>query len=550
MKHAAQLCIGLGMTMAVSASALGKPNFVFVLLDDVGTGWVAPYAERLTPEDLEPDILDAYRKWQATEVDAQKHIDAARQAMPTLSRLANDGVVFDRAFATASICGPSRAGLLTGTFQQRWRVYDNTDIEDVTGLTPDFPCLAKSLQEAGYACGAVGKWHVGRKDPDVIRKALKQTGKSTEFPENKTLKQIAWPVRDEARKLGYYDSCCADDHPLNNGFDYYFGYNSPSALFYECATLWDNNGLVSKRPKGEFLTELLTEKALGFVEKSVGEQKPFFLYLSYMSNHGPLAPPPEKYSSCFDSGIPFTDQFAGHLRAVDAGLKTLIARLEKCGQLGNTVFVFSSDNGQPAAVPPYNAPFKGGKGTGWVGGLRVPLIISGAGIERLGFSDGLVSLADILPTFLDMADIRLPDNIDGTSLKPFLAGEADAVSREWLASIGLHSTRWSYSYYGGERNKKDSTVCPLYGMIIQDDQVLMHLTEIPGGLYRIYPEGIPSSKKLYDLKADPLQQTDMASQYPEKTQALSGRLHGWLEGLEPPAQNHDGQLLELMEQSQ
>lgn len=540
------LCL-IGLSCAVAGATVRAeplPNFVLILLDDVGAAWLPPYADRLATGDLDPEINEAYGKWQGGAPDLEKHIDAARRCMPTVSALAKEGVVFDRCFATSSLCAPSRAGLLTGTFQQRWGVYDNSDIEEETGLLPEFPCLAGSLQRAGYRCAMIGKWHVGRRDRAIVDEAWQAT-RSDEPPPGMPFIEYFWKVRPEAIKRGWFSSCRKADHPLQNGFDVYYGYNYHAAEYFQSNDLWRNYEKLPVPPPGEFLTESFMEESLGFIGRALADEQPFFLYYSPMSNHGPHARPPEKYIESFDTGIKLSDEWAGHLLAVDDGLAKIRQLLKERGQLENTVFVVASDNGQPVSIPPHNAPFKGGKGTGWLGGLRVPLIVAGGSVQRRGVVKSLVSLADILPTFLGMAGLNLPQNIDGKNLTPFLEKQVDSTSRRSLVSTGLHSTRWSHSFFG-ERNKADSKTCPLYGVVIRGDDVLMQLTATPDDLYTSFPQGRPAQGYLFDLKEDILQSRDVSTRYPEKVETMAVELNRWVKDAAPPKLNHEGQYDELL----
>ncbi len=177
--------------------------------------------------------------------------------------------------------------------------------------------------------------------------------------------------------FGFSSSCAPGQNPLDRGFDYYFGYNLDHSHYYETDNLWENHQRVPKRPPGEFLTDLLSEKSLGFVTRSLADHKHFLLYFAPMSMHAGLMPPPEKYSSQFHTGIKFSDEWAGHLLCVDEALRKIYDVLKANAQDQNTLLMLTADNGQTHyRVPPYNAPYRGGKGTGWLGGSHEPLIIS------------------------------------------------------------------------------------------------------------------------------------------------------------------------------
>lgn len=513
-----------------------KPNVIFVLIDDVGPGWIQPYAKRLSVEDVEPEITAAYQQKQKKyNIDVDKHLKAAQKAMPFVDKLADEGAIFDRCYTTASLCAPSRAGILTGRYQQKWGAYDNTDIDRRTGIPDNITCLAENFDEAGYNTAMVGKWHVGLKD---------QALKGTEAMQQEK-KKNDW----KANRLGYETSCAKGHHPYDRGFDYYFGYNSPGSRYYQADDLWEGWERVPRRPKGEFLTELFTDKVKEFVKASVDKEEPFFVYYAPMTLHGRIDPSPDEYSTQFDTGVPFTDTYAGHLLALDKGIESIFNVLEEGNQLDNTIFILCSDNGAPYGLPPYNAPYKGGKGTGWMGGSHTPLIMWYPKGIKEQFSKELVSTTDILPTALDFAGIAYDTSIDGKSLKSYLSGQEKNGPREELYSVGLHSTRWSHSYFG-QRYKKDSDKCPLYTWRLDDEnKVMLIISEIPAGLYKEFPDGRPASVQLFDLEKDVKQGQSILRDHQNLGRAFMQGLTEWLNACEVPVENHQEDFKRLKELS-
>ena len=522
------------------ASAAPKPNIVMILIDDVGVGWLPPYAKRLAPDDIESEVLQAYASARSKDrpVDVAAHIAAARDCMPTLEKLAGEGAVFDRCFATASLCAPSRAGLLTGMFQQRWGAYSLADVDE-HGIPSDRVLVSELLQAAGYRCGAVGKWHVARKDETIKEKAWTQRlGGSLPIPPGYGGR---WPELAKALEgTGYRSSSAPGQHPLDRGFDYSFGYNSHDSKYYGANDLWENRELVPPRPPGEFLTDLFNAKCVAFIERATREKKPFFLYYAPMTLHGGIVPPPARYSEPFSTGIPFSDEYAGHLRALDEGIRQIIGALESSGQLDNTLIIVSSDNGCTLYnVPPYNAPNRGGKGTGWLGGLNVPLVVWRKGVVQPAIHKDIASLADLLPTIMDSAGLPSPEGIDGKSLFPLLTGRAKEGPRRTLGSAGLHSSRWSYCYdAGGDVNDRDAGDCPLYAWYMEGDRLLLRTTAIRPGLYRILPGGMPARTQLFDLSSDRSQRRDLAPAQPEIARNLEEGSRRWLSEMKSPLTSH------------
>ena len=476
-----------------------QPNIVLILVDDVGTGWIPPYADRLTPADVEPEIVASYSKKRnrSQPVNVGKHIEAARACMPTLSKLAAQGAVFDRAFATASLCAPSRAGLMTGSFQQRWGAFRNMDIEEHS-IPEEKTVMAEPLKAVGYRCGMIGKWHIAEKDPAIIEQVWADQGGAGPIPGSKRHELVL----KAKKEYGWQSSSKPGQHPLDQGFDYYFGYNSYDSKYYNATGLWENHERVPARPNGEFLTDLFNEKSCEFIESALKESKPFFLYYAPMTLHGGILPPPDHYSEPFDTGIKFSNEYAGHLLALDQGIEQILQTLTKYDQEKNTLFIFSCDNGCTLYnVPPYNAPHRGGKGTGWLGGINIPFVVWQPGVVKPEINREIISLADVMPTVLEAAGASIPKDIDGKSLLPFLKGEAEQGPRDHLVSSAIQSSRWSYCYEAeGEINNKDANDCPLYAFSIQGDRLLMHITAIKPGLYNALPKGLKERTLLFDLK--------------------------------------------------
>lgn len=528
-----------------------RPNVIFLVVDDLGLGWIPPYAERLSPEDIESEVFAKYVQNHGHKgpVDKAAHIKAASECMPELSKLADEAAIFDRAFATASLCAPSRAGLLTGSFQQQWGAYWNKDVDD-HGIPADRTVIAEPLQAAGYRTGVVGKWHVAKKDPSFIEKIwVDELGEK--LPVHPHYKGH-WPKIAKALKdTPWQSSSMPGQHPLDRGFDYYFGYNSHDDLDYNSKTLWEGWELVPQRPEGEFLTDLFNEKACEFIDASLEADEPFFLYYAPKTLHGGIQRPPEHYVQAFDSGNGFTDIYAGHMLSLDNGIGMIMDILRSHGEADNTLFIFSSDNGCTLYnVPPYNAPNRGGKGTGWMGGLNVPLIVWQPGVVRPGINKEIASLADVMPTVLQAAGATIPNGIDGKSLLPYLAGKTREGPRDSLASASIHSSRWSYSYEAnGENNTEDGTEAPLYAWYLEGDEMLMLTTPIEPGLYENLPDGYPERTLFYSIEDDRAQRENLASAHPEKIKAMEQGLHLWLSDMSEPITSQQEDYKELLERT-
>ncbi|RZJ71866.1 MAG: hypothetical protein EOO47_22730 [Flavobacterium sp.] len=507
MKIYYKLCLALLISLTYNnlcaQTKAAKPNVIFIVIDDIGTAWLPPYAKNLKPDDVEDVVAKAYQEQQKSKVfDMEKHLEAARTSMPFLGQLAQKGVVFNKAFNSAALCAPSRAGIITGKYSQSWGAYTLTEIEQ-GGIPKDVQALPSIFQKSGYATALIGKWHLAQKDQN-----------------NK-----------QNLDLDHFKSSAAPgDHPLDRGFDYYYGYNGANSTYLGSKDLWENHKTVPSMAEKDFLTDTLSAKAKSFVEKSLASKKPFFLYYAPMTLHGGLTLSPEKYRSKFNTGVPFTDNYAGHLLALDEGIRKLYDALAKAGQIENTLFVLCSDNGSPYPVPPYNAPYKGGKGTGWMGGSHSPLIMVMPGKTKVMYSDDLVSCLDILPTALDVAGLEVPKNLDGVSLKKLILEGKQAKPHQILFSSGLNSARWSYNYYDQALGKLlDNDYCPAYLNAISDTYFSIQLTPVKPNQYVKMPNGFPYENLLFNYTKDPLSVT------PLKTDAdLALKAKAWLNNMASP----------------
>lgn len=533
--------------LAAASLQADRPNIILIMADDIGTGWFPFHADRLQINDLEPEILASYqnKRGHMGEVDPIEHIKAAQNCMPFLDSLADQGIIFDNCFATASLCAPSRAGLLTGTFQQEWGAYWNKDVDD-HGIPADRVVIAEPLKAAGYTTAMIGKWHVAKKDPKMKEKVWTDVmGESLPIPGGY---KGRWPeMRQLLKGSGFQSSSFPGQHPLDRGFDYYYGFNSHDSKYFEAKELWENHERVPPRPPGEFLTDLLSDKATRFIESAMEEETPFFLYYAPMTLHGGIVPPPEKYSAQFDTGHRFTDEYAGHMLAMDEGIRQIFNALEANGELDNTLFIFTTDNGCTLyEVPPYNAPNRGGKGTGWFGGLNVPLVIWGESVKQTGVTEEIISLADLMPTILDHAGVEIPEKISGKSFVPYLAGEAAEGPRDYLNSVSIQSSRWSWFYEGdGENNTQDGMKAPLYAWHFDGEHLYMRVTPTRAGLYKSLPDGLPEQVMLYNTRLDRQQRYSVAEKHWDKVEEMDASLREWLAGLEEPmsSQKDDFQML-------
>jgi uncharacterized sulfatase len=526
MKRYFQLCLLLVTSGA--APYASQPNVIFVMLDDFGYSQLETYSKGLTIDDLDPALVEhvALRG----EYTPEQAFEAVRKASPTLSRLANEGARFNNAYASSNLCAPARLSVATGVLQNRWGVYRNIDTE-AHGLKANSH-LAEQLHALGYSTAHIGKWHVGSRNYEMVPNYLKAAG--VEDPEtvkvndswnatyykNKNHQHVSKKLKVE----GFEGSVAPKDHPLNNGFDYYFGYNQWESPFYNATNVWRNfehAGLIK-----DYNTDVFTAEALNFIEHSLDAAKPFYVQLHYHTVHSPLKPKaPDDYQKPFDSGARILDNFYAHVYAVDQNVQRLLNYLEERGEADNTIVVFTSDNGGSVgnlSCLPGNAPYRGHKGMLLLGGFRVPLFFHWPrGIKKPQQLSQLVSTMDIIPTLIAAAGGKVPTDIDGKSLLPQVTTGSTEPVRDYFAVGGIHARVWGFhgasSFFTHNVSREKAPA----GYIVADNRyILRYVGPIIPDLYKDAVEGLSESFEIYDYINDPMEQNNLIHQLPEKADQL------------------------------
>jgi len=388
-------------------SFVGRPNIVVILADDLGVNDCA---------------ADDHR----TAVDT-----------PNLLRLAESGVAFTAGYASASMCTPSRVGLLSGRSPARFGVYDVGGDSAYTWPKEQliFPQYFKS---AGYRTGIIGKWHCG--------------GDLEEWKYN---------------------------HPLERGFDRFWGFMGSThdyfdatpgsgvngAGYWSCGynPIYDQRVVVKEIP---YLTDGITEQSVRFIREN--KDKPFFLYIAQHCPHVPLQAPRDVYEKYLPLGYRENTTVTRAMDSIlDRGVGAVLDELERLGLRENTLVIFSSDNGGSERSGQLNSILRGGKFSVLEGGLRVPMLISWPKHLPQGvvFCDPVWNL-DFLPTALAAANIKPEGELDGVNLLPYLTKEKTSAPHEalfWrqpenLEAYAVRSGDWKlvYSQLGrGLFNLKD-----------------------------------------------------------------------------------------------
>jgi len=326
---------------------------------------------------------------------------------PNLDALAARGVRFSSGYVTYAVCSPSRAGLLTGRYQQRFGHERNPRWEPdnpQSGLPLSETTLADTLGRVGYHSGIIGKWHLGA-HPDLhpLKRGFNEFfgmlgGGHRYLPEELTLRQTS-----EARSMNENDS-------------------------YRLWIMRDHEPVKTT----QYLTDEFSDEAVRFVQRN--KDHPFFLYLAYNAPHAPLQATP-KYLDRFP-GIkdPRRRTYAAMVSAVDDGVGRLLGELRRLGLEENTLVFFLSDNGGPTqANASNNAPLRGDKGSPWEGGFRVPFALQWPGHLPAGLVyEQPVSSLDIFATIAALAGAPAnPERpLDGVNLVPYLTGEKKGAPHE------------------------------------------------------------------------------------------------------------------------
>ncbi|WP_167605744.1 sulfatase-like hydrolase/transferase [Maribellus sediminis] len=326
---------------------------------------------------------------------------------PNIDKLAEGGVRFTNGYVSYCVCGPSRAGLLTGRYQDRFGFSRNplfAPNDPGMGLPLTEETLADALKKAGYKSLAIGKWH-----------------------------------------MGAHESL----HPLKRGFDDFYGFLSGGHRYFpEELTLNDPFEATSqfdgyktrllrnyeRVDETEYLTDALSREAVSYIEKN--KDNPFFIYLAYNAPHAPLQAT-EKYLSRFENiDNKKRKTYAAMVSAVDDGVGLILNKLEELNLEENTLVVFLSDNGGPENHNASdNGILRGQKGDLFEGGIRVPFAMKWRGTIPAGevYENPIISL-DIFATIIAQSGKKIPlkNEIDGVDLIPYLKGENNSQPHDQL----------------------------------------------------------------------------------------------------------------------
>ena len=350
------------------AFAEEKPNIVIILTDDQG------YADVSYNPHSPPEV-----------------------STPNIDALAHSSIICTQGYTSGHVCSPTRAGLMTGRYQQRFGIY--TAGEGGSGVPLDEVFIPQRLGPAGYVSGALGKWHLGLTE---------------------------------------------EYHAINRGFDEFYGFMGRGAHPYFDHSDMDHpiyRGLKPIEEEG-YLTTRITEEAVDFIGRH--KEDPFFLYVAYNAVHAPPEAPEQDIKKV--TGDETRDILMAMIKHLDLGVGEIVSSLKNHDIFDNTLLIFLTDNGGSGAMHANNAPLRGFKQMDYEGGIHVPFIVSWPDQLKGGTKcDVPMWSTDLFATALDAAGLPMPKDkpLDGKSILPALKGETDKLHDELYWSSAGANGKWA-----------------------------------------------------------------------------------------------------------
>lgn len=318
-------------------------------------------------------------------------------ATPHIDSIATNGAQFTAAYVTAPVCGPSRAGLLTGRYQQRFGFEDNPGpfrqtSETKIGIPKTEKTLGERMKAIGYKTAFIGKHHSGKQ------------------PAN---------------------------NPANRGFDLFFGFDDGASNYFisNNPKKYLKRNLTPVDSESEYLTDAFGREAVSFIQEN--KDGPFLLYMPFNGVHDPLQAPKElmeKFKHIEDEN---RRTFAAMLYSVDENIGKVLQKLKAASLEEKTLVIFTSDNGgdEEKTNYSYNQPCRDKKGMVYDGGIRVPFAVQWTNTIPSGRKlDFPISTLDIMPTAIRAANVSVDESweLDGIDLLPYMTGEKQSPPDRYL----------------------------------------------------------------------------------------------------------------------
>jgi len=422
----------------VPVLAFGKPSIVVLYSDDAG------YADFGFQPNCAADM---------------------KKLTPHIDRIAKEGARFSNAYMAGAVCSPSRAGLMTGRYQQRFGYDNNLPPGFKSGLELKESFGVKRLKKLGYTTGLIGKWHLG-------------------YP--------------------------AEYHPNKRGFDWFYGLLQGSRPYFKLEKpsedrVIQENGTVTEETG--YVTDRFGDAACRFIKKN--KEKPFYLFVSFTSPHGPLQPKPADAKRTAHIESKKRANYAGLVVSLDDNVGKVLDCLKAEGLDDNTIVLFTNDNGGQTSTGANNAPLQGKKGTLWEGGVRVPWAMRWTGKIPAGsvIEEPVIAL-DLLPTFVEAAGGKVDPawNLDGRSFLSSLDGEPKTTTVTEVP----RSLFWRKGGSKGARAMRE------------------------GNWKIVHDRKSGEEPALFDLLKDVGEADDLAAKNPEVLKVMLKKLDAWESELQEP----------------
>ena len=398
---------------------------------------------------------------------------------PNIDKLTSEGMTFTDAYAPAANCAPSRACCMTGQYAPRHGIYTVNSSErgnardrkliptkNKTILADTHVTIAEVLKSSGYVTCHIGKWHLG-------------------------------------------------PNPTTQGFDINIAgreWGSPSGGGYHSPYKYPN---CAQAKKGEYLTDRLGNEAVKFISKQ--KDRPFFLHFATYSVHTPVQGKADlvaKYRKEEPDKAHNNPEYAAMIHSLDENVGRIMDRLKELGLAGNTLLLFSSDNGGVWSISK-QWPLRAGKGSYYEGGIREPMIVRWPDKIKPGSRCNVpVSGIDLFPTFLEAAGINTPRGkvLDGESLMPLLTQSGTIKDRPLFWHFPIYLQAYARK---GPVETRDPKFRTRPGSVIRHGDWKLHEYFEDGGL------------ELYNLVEDIGEKNNLAGKKPQKVSELHGMLKEW-----------------------